>query len=540
MCLTLSNTLTLLLELLGTGKFGSTVPWRFPEDEMTLGIKCLNGPDLHDGCQLYYDAFTRQPKPRREDIPASGHTADDVTFTRSLDVALCALDLSTPESKFPFTTSTIIKGPREHTAIMYLEGGKPNPTQLLHATQAKATTPSSVPISLEQQPRKIPPTPSLCESNELSEDREFYGSSLGQARRRVRKVQPAPAVAPAQAAPVSEFPIDTQLFRILNDFLVPPESTPRSKPETPTRPLVHPGTTTGEDGATASTSPGPGSAGMKAIPTLPWNYFYTPAPVDSTLQKSSMGGATPGWNVDGSGSPRPASSGSAAQLRTGATVGNPFSSQAHSWYDSPGRTVPQENQTEAHRSLAMGGLLNDSISLQGCGTSGVWPGIDEGSVNKGMASNTLRYNPWGPSAADPWQTGQSQQSFAFGRVPNSPFSTLHFSENDSSMPPVNSPLGMPSRGLQRVSSQGAPSSIVTVAQHSPSSPKALRAVYGADPAMAAVYAQQQALLGTTSPWSDTARMPRTGAAAQPIQRPAAGANDKVEGKKPMMQGMPKR
>ncbi|GAB1320179.1 Nonsense-mediated mRNA decay factor [Madurella fahalii] len=536
MCLTLSNTLTLLLEFLGAGKFGSTVSWRFPEDEMTLGIKCLNGPDLHDGCQLYYDAFTRQPKPRREDVPVAEHTADDVTFTRSLDVVLCAVDLSAPESKFPFTTSTVTKGPREHTAIVYLEGGKPDPTQRLQAAQPVAATPSAIPAGLEQQHRKMPAPPSLCESNELSEDREFYGPSLGQARSRARRVQAAPA------APVSEFPMETHLFRVLNDFLVPPESAPTRKPETPTRPLAHPAATaTGEDpGAATSTSPGPGSAGMKAIPTLPWNYFYTPAPVDSALQRSSMSGAAPGWSADGPGSSRPASSGSRAQLRAGPSAGNLLSSQAHSRHGSPGRTMPLEDQTEALRSLALRGQLNDSTNLHAYGTRGVWPGIDEGSANSGMASNTLRYNPWGPSAADPWQTGQSQQSSAFGRVPNSSFSTLQFSENGSSLPPVNSPLGMPPRGLQRFASQGVPSSMAAAAAHSPSSPNHLRAVYGADPTIAALYAQQETLLSTTSPWSDTARMPRASAAAQPIQRPAPGASDKVEGKKPMMQGMPKR
>ena len=108
MCTTLANTLALLFELMAIDpQLGTTVPWRFLEDDMALGIRCLNGPELHDGCQLSYDAFTRQPKPRRDEVSGANYTDDDVSFTRALDVLLCALDLSAPESKFPLTLSLI-------------------------------------------------------------------------------------------------------------------------------------------------------------------------------------------------------------------------------------------------------------------------------------------------------------------------------------------------------------------------------------------------------------------------------------------------
>lgn len=532
MCAALSNTLTLLLGLLGSGTLGTTVPWRLPEDEMTLGIKCLNGHDLHAGCQLYYDAFKHQPKPRREDVPGAEHTDDDVTFTRALDVVFCAIDLCAPESKFPLATSTATGG---RATVVYLDGGKPSLARRSQAAQpAQVAMPSAEPSNMEQQPGKVPGPPSLCESNELSEDREFYGPSLGNGRSRARNAQVAPAVAAAQPAPVSEFAIETQLFHILNDFLAPPESASTTKSEPQNRPLAQPlATTASESSGATSTSPGPGSAGVKAIPTLPWNYFYTPEPVDSTMRKSSLSGATPGWGADGSGSPRPASSGAAAQLGAGAMAGNPLATQTHNRYGSLGRTLALETQTQATRSSVLGAQLKGGSNLQEPGIKGAWPGAGEGLTSIGMAPNPLRHNPWAPSAADQWQTGRSQQS-AFSHVPNSSFSTFQFSENSSSLPPVNSPLGLPSRAAQIYASSGVSSTAATQS-HSPQ-----LAVHTADPVMAAVYAQQEALLRAASPWSNVARMPRSSAATQPVQKSAAGPMDSAERKQPMIHGMPKR
>lgn len=489
MCTTLSNTLTLLFELLGSDTtLGNTVSWRFPEDEITLGLNCLNGADLHDGCQLYYDAFTHQPKPRLEDVAGADHTADDVTFTRALDIAFCALDLSAPESKFPFTTSTMTKGSHELTTVGYLEGGKPDPPPSLPVPQpttsdyfspmAAVPPTASVPDTSEQIPERPMAAPSLCESNEVSEDEEFYGPSLRRASSGGHQVQARPVVEATQPTPSSEFPIEKQLFRILNDFMSPPESIP-AKPETPSRPS---GQTSpyGMDAAAAaaaaepvSTSPAPGSAGAKTFPTLPWNYFYTPAPVDSALRHSSTIGPPPGWRADGLESSRPASSSSAAQPRVGAAAPNPLAYQAHNRYDSQGRMTPLEIQAEALRSLNLGSDVNGGVShaLPSYDTRGLWSGAAgaNAATHGGMAHP--RQNPWAPSA-NPWGTSQGQYPAA-DRAPNSSFSTLNFSSNTSSLPPVNSPWGL-GPTARRLASQGGPAST-----HSPSPPNAARGYPGA-------------------------------------------------------------
>jgi hypothetical protein len=556
MCTTLSNTLTLLFELLGGDQqLGNTASWRFPEDELTLGIECLNGPDLHDGCQLYFDAFTRKPKPRREDVSDADYTDDDVTFTRALDVLLCALDLSAPESKFPLTTSAAVKGSRELTTFVYLEGGKPEPTPAVPPVQH--LTPTAVPATIEQTPEVPVVAASPCESNELSEDQDFYGPNLRNAAGNVTPNGQAPApVAPTQAAPVSEFPIDRQMFNILNEFINPPESAPVPNPETPSRP---PARTSpyGMDsagvaeafGAGASNSPAPGSAGAKAFPTLPWEYFYKP-PANPALGNSETNGIAASWGANGGRFSRPTSSGNAAQLGAGPATGNPLVRHMHQWHDSQEQISYAEREAEMLRSLHLG---SDRASQpqQGYGTRGAWPNAPaEGSTSAlGMASHLPQQNTWAPPPS-PWRTTYGQNAAnTTGGVSNTPFSTLNFSANTSSIPPVNSPWGLPA-AANRFSATQSPSS-----PHHPGTAYASGAI--PSPTGGGRYATEYAtgMAGGGQPshafanaWPDT-RQPRTGPTQPPLgldiwgdpirQQPAA-VGETADGKSAVQQGMPKR
>ncbi|KAK4155907.1 hypothetical protein C8A00DRAFT_13108 [Chaetomidium leptoderma] len=560
MCTALSNTLTLLFELFGTEQqLGNPVSWRFPEDEITLGIKSLNGAGLHDGCQLYFDAFTRQPKPRREDVSGANHTDDDdVTFTRALDVLLCAIDLSAPESKFPLTTSAITKGSRDLTAFVYLEGGKPEPIPSL--PEAHHLTPRAAPSTIERVPQMPVVAPSPCESNELSEDQEFYGPDLrnaasnGAGNGTRSRQAPAPTRPMPTAAPVAEFPIDRQMYDILNAFIDPPESAPVAKPATPGR-LPAPTSPYGMGsaavaeafGAGASNSPAPGSAGAKTFPTLPWEYFYTPEPVDSALRNTSTNGAGAGWGANGAGFPRPTSSGNAAQLGAGAITGNPLARQAHQKYDSLSQSRFAKNQAEAFRSLDLGSNRGTQ-PLQGYGGRGAWPSaaVEGLTTAQGMASNFPQQNTWAPPAS-PWQTTYGQNQATVDRAPNSPFSTLNFA-NTSSLPQVNSPWGL-STTAQRLSATQSPSSpnshpgaFPRVSMPSPSGSR-----YTSDYATAMANGGQAAF---ASGWPD-ARQPRTGVNqpygldiwGNPIRQPAAavGSGEQADEKSSVAaQGMPKR
>ncbi len=548
MCTALAHTLTLLFALLGSDQqqLGATASWRFLEDEMTLGIKCLNGPGLHDGCQLSYDPITRRPKPRRDDISGATNTDDDVSFTRALDVLLCALDLSAPESKFPLTNSTTMERGGEVTNFVYLEGGKPAPAPAPAFPTAQQPAPTAVPSVQPRPPNTPVVAPSPCQSNELSEDREFYGPSLRNPTRKTthHKVQAPPApLKPVQAAPISEFPIDRQMFNILNDFINPPESTMAAKPATPARPspLASP---YGMDsaavakafGAGDSNSPAPGSAGAKKFPTLPWEYFYVPEPVGPN-QRNSDGGMAGGWGSNGSGLPRPTSSGNAP----------PLARPTHQRYDSLGKTRFVENQAEALQSLNLG-PERTSQPPPGFGGRGIWGA-------EGAESNTAQQNPWAPSA-NPWQSTYGQNTAATAdRVPSSPFSTLNFSANTSSLPQVNSPWGMPATTTaQRFSATQSPASPTQLGGFprggGGSIPSPSENRYTSDYATAMATGgvnASQGFAAAASAWSD-ARQPRNGFGSQlqhqqqsmaaEIWGSVVGQGGDEGGK--VVQGMPKR
>ncbi|EAQ91362.1 hypothetical protein CHGG_03297 [Chaetomium globosum CBS 148.51] len=555
MCTTLSNTLTLLFELLGGDEqLGNTVSWRFPEDDITLGIDCLNGPNLHDGCQLYYDAFARKPKPRREDVAGADYIEDDVTFTRALDVLLCGLDLSMPESRFPFATSAVKKGSRELTTFMYLERGKPEPTPNL--PPAQHLTPTAVPAALEQTPKILAAALSPCESNELSEDQDFYGPNLRNAVGYGSRSGQVPApVIPTPTAPVSEFPIERQMFNILNEFINPPESTLLSKSKTPSHP---PARTSpyGMDsagvaeafGAGTSNSPTPGSAGAKKFPTLPWEYFYKP-PANPTL-RSDTNAMAASWGANGGGISRPTSSGNAAQFGAGATIGNPLAHQTHQRYGSLGQSKPVENQADMLQS-SESASGRAGLPQQAYSPKGAWPNATaEGLVSAlGTPPILPQQRTWAPPSS-PWQNANGQVPPATtGAALNSSFSTFNFSSNASSLPQVYSPWGIPAAVNRFPAAQ------------SPSSPSRASAAYtgGAIPspsgsryatdyasAMASGHIQQNSFAGA---WPD-ARQPRNGSVAQqPLgqvdiwsdlirQQPTVG--EKANRKSVMQQGMPKR
>ncbi|KAK4123203.1 hypothetical protein N657DRAFT_634392 [Parathielavia appendiculata] len=544
MCKSLSITLTLLFELLASDQqLGNTVSWRFPEDELTLGIQCLNGPELHDGCQLYYDAFTRQPKPRREDVSGSAErTEDDVTFTRALDVLLCALDLSATESDFPLINSATRKESRDLTTFEYLEGGKPEPTA--NPPQIQHSIPTPLPTEIEQTPQRPVVVPNPSGSNELSEDKEFHGPGLRHtAGNGIRNDGVPVAAQPAPIASVSEFLIDRQMFNILNDFINPPESAPVAKQDNTTRPPARMsrygmGSPAVAEvfGAGASSSPVPGSAGGKAFPTLPWEYFYKPAPVDSALRKPSINGAGTVWEAGGTVFPRPTSSGNAAQLMSAAINRNPLEPETHQRHDSLGRARLVDSQAEALQSLDLG-LDQANQQHQGSAARGAWSSALAESSTPARGQQNL----WAPPAC-PWQTTYGQNGAAAGRVPNSPFSTLNFSANTSSLPQVNNPWGLPTTA-QRLCAAQSPADANQLGGGYPSGsvPSRPGSRYASDYATAMANGKNSR--DNASAWSD-AHHTGTGSSqpdiwGPPISQPG-GVDDKTFGKAMVQQSMPKR
>jgi hypothetical protein len=427
---------------------------------------------------------------------------------------------------------------------VYLEGGKPEPATTL--SPAQQPTPAVASAVIEQTPRQPAIAPSPCESNELSEDQEFYGPGLRNAAGNgVRNGELQAAARPTQAAPVSEFPTDREIFKILTEFINPPESAPAANHENtgrlPARMSAYgmgSAAVAGGFGAGASSSPVPGSSGGKAFPTLPWDYFYKPAPVDSALRNSATNGAGTAWGASGSGFPRPTSSGNAGQRVDETINGNPLA-QIHQRHGSQGQSRLVENQADALRSLDLGA---DHVSQQPQGYSarGVWSNTpaESSSTARGVASNPLQQSPWAPSS-NPWQNTYGQNTTAASGVPNSPFSTFNFSANSSSLPQVNSPWGLPTTAQRFPPTQSPVSPNHPGGYPSGSVPSPLGSRYASDYATAMADGHSQAY---ANGWSG-ARHARTGSSQLNIWGNAvvrqAAADGRADGKT-VMQGMPKR
>ncbi|KAK0621392.1 hypothetical protein B0T17DRAFT_494826 [Bombardia bombarda] len=469
MCRTLGQTLTLLYELLSKElDSDAIVPWRFPEDEETLGINCLAGPNL-DGRQLHYHPITKKPKSRAEDSPDLTFTANLISLTRGYSIMGSAFDLA-EKSKFPFMILKAKKQPRELTVFVYTEGGKPEPTsyQSPHQSPIPADqtntvalhTPATVPVTVQKFPAQVSAGSPPNDSEGFSDDDQFYVAPVEKAGGAVSPREVGVS-GPTEVALVAGFSgIENQLFKILDGFLVPPEI-PKHNPVSEAKVDAHGqdktsygmgSTTAGEVfGSGAPTSPVSGSANAKAFPTLPWDYFYTPAPVDGNLRKSATGNAPNDWRTIYSLSVRPSTSGSAAaQPQGNGKMNQPFENhtgvQSQQWYGG----IPPPGLTGQH------------------GVSGQpWPSKTDRDyddrVNQSLqghlrtSSNVAQPTTWS-SPAGQWQLGQHATK-AHAAPTNSPFSFMAFSGNTSSLPQVNSPWGVPMKAQGGTYAHPSPSAV---------------------------------------------------------------------------------
>ncbi|KAM7207382.1 hypothetical protein V8F20_002262 [Naviculisporaceae sp. PSN 640] len=470
MCKTLANTLNLLFTLVASdvASVENRVPWRFPEDEETIGMACLNGPKLPEGTRLCYDPIHHKPKPRAEEVKGTKFTADDITSMRALAVISCALDLAN-QSSFPIAHSKVLDGAQEQAKFIYTENGKPQVLSQKLTSQAEAlavragsapTAPAVVPPvaqAFTQEPLKsVPVVENMAnDSDEFSDDQEFYRSSAGKPSR-IKTSGPREAKETNNFKPQmnnpSEFPLDSQLFNILNNFLEPPEmGGPAKSSGAQAQVSVQKQSAYGMgsaavNGSIAPASPHPGSATAKAFPTLRWDYFLNATPADGGVHSAS--GTSSGWEQTyGQPRSRPGTSGnalptsspsgttSALAYRTGGQPQNRNSAQL-----SPMPSGHRVSTSEQMRLGAPPGIdLNEQINqtLRGSGLRDVWA--------NSAGPNTNPANPWS-SPAGRWDLGQ--HSATTQAAPQSSFSSLAFSGVNSSLPQVNSPWGVSMRTTQ--------------------------------------------------------------------------------------------
>ncbi|KAK1826944.1 hypothetical protein QBC39DRAFT_186553 [Podospora conica] len=522
MCQALAQTLTLLLELLNKHQddLAQAIAWLFPEDMETIGMQCLNGPELPEQCRLTFNGVTHKSKLRADELKDADLSADNASMHRIFDAVLCGMRLAehtpfpimTPEGTMIFSYVEGVKPSREDvvlptTQTPELAPAEGTPAETAPAVQAAApvvtttTAKSSAPIQAPVQRRTsaevaasvytslpqammaevrtrspaelaalpyIPkrssveaavavtaaPPPSAAainhavpdyEEEAYSDDEEFFPTATAKDIEHV----PVPSTGQGSQAPGSavapEFPMEKQLFNLLNDFLLPPEPSVRRAQPGQEESSYGMGSKTAAEifGVSATTSPAPGSATSKAFPSLPWNYFMDKPNTKNPPTVRSPGS---GWNS------RPGSSGSPMGFRGANGTEDPF---------SPG------SETHGSRSRHHSGLFAASRlgteHLPGQGGNDIrgtttkapqpqsarnaWPDAENhlrapAAHTRDFSNASASASAWGGSPVL-WQHS-GQQSAARP----SPFSSSMAFTGESSMPAVNSPWGVPNAALR--------------------------------------------------------------------------------------------
>ncbi|KAK0622926.1 hypothetical protein B0T14DRAFT_564337 [Immersiella caudata] len=443
MCKALAHTLSLVLGLLGTmAPKSSTAGWLFPEDEETIGMNCLNGPGIYDGCQLRMDGLEKKPKPPADEVPSANRSTDAAAYLRMFDTVVCGIRLDadtllpivySDESRV-FSYAEGVKGPKTVRSPSMVE---PQASANTGSAATSSVAPSRI-VPIPQEPASMVSEavpPAVTDSEDFSDDGEFYQPAVQHSHTADRPTAMAPAVAPATTG--SEFPIENQLYQILNDFLVPPERSASQSTRRQEEASYGMGSRTADEvfgTAAASTSPAPGSATSKTFPSLPWNYFVSTAPAGFALRdKGAMRSPSHGWDSrpSSSGSPKDAHFATKESRVSPRNLARRSASYATSPYAYQG---PQDWATQT--ALANQALRDRALQTQN----------DQSGTGRALHSKKSS-SLASPSSA--WQQSPSHFPAASSQpAKNQVFSSGGFSAVDSSLPPVNSPWGVPMAQVQ--------------------------------------------------------------------------------------------
>jgi hypothetical protein len=434
----LSQALSSLFDLLeGDKSFAKLAPYLLPEDSETQGLSCLSDPAIPLACQLQFDPVKRKLKPRHDEIDKLDISLDDVSFTRAMDIVTCGLTLA-QDTSFPFTTSKITKGSRDLTQIIYVEDGTPAvaPTSVEGMGAVPAVGELTAKLGhLQASPsgsgKRSRPQGSLT-GNELKP-----GISPMAA--------PPPRVSP-YGATESEYSLDSQLHHLVDTLLAPPEKQATS-PSQDTSYGMHTNTANEVFGpALTTTSPGPGSATAKSFPSLPWNYFYTPTPQKGGPPKPDLHQA---WH---------SASGQAGS--SSAPGCDDVKSPSHSRKESYGQmnqtlTRPSRKQADQFPSGSKQDGSKGSARLPSNEPSPAWTQTtDWGSLQNALMMEQSRIS--GPTELHSPQAQGSAGPRGSLSIMNTAFPSTAFSENTSSLPPVNSPWGLPPNAHKHMQEPVAP------------------------------------------------------------------------------------
>ncbi|TPX09007.1 uncharacterized protein E0L32_009586 [Thyridium curvatum] len=393
-CLTecLSTSARILLE----AEVRDSLPYLLPEDVEVLGLLALKDWDKYrcydDGSRKpHYDDWTGLKQPQG---------ADDLA--RLYDLVICGCHLAIDKS-FPYIESRIQEGGREWSGIAYVKNYQPPVPEYRSPTQDTGKGVADLTDQLEQLPASLD-QPSRPESN--------------------------------------DFNVDAEVFSRVNDFLTPPEVTPTARGSTNVQSTSYGmNTSTANDvfdGAGAS-SPNAGAAFTRPIPSLPW------APTFSPTSSSA-------WD-DG------AFSSSKAHVRQ-ASLENPFAAGAfdgglrrasnNPWdVDQPPTGLDQQEAQPAAQYAGWNTQRDPYGTAAFSPTSGGDEAGPSGWQNAMAAYSSAANDASGLQQASASTSGLGGSALHGTEGYSFPGSMNFSAASTSSLPPVNSPRGLPQQKQQR-------------------------------------------------------------------------------------------
>ncbi|OIW33425.1 hypothetical protein CONLIGDRAFT_695949 [Coniochaeta ligniaria NRRL 30616] len=460
----LSAVLSSLFEVLSHYPRLEPVPYLFKEDMEALGLKALNGAAIPSACLLGTDSITRVPKSRPEEAGDQNFRPEDLSFTRALDITTCAVVL-VDDPEFPLAISQASDGLHLAT-VTYLAAGKPSSPAAVASMAAPTYTsptaaaaelsamlgvrPSPTAAATELVPRTLSAhTPNLASvTNGFTEALTLHGG-----QQLPLPVGLAVSPYPPQLAEESNYAVDhdSRMNDLVNGLVEPSESDPSEAV------LGQDETSYGMHTATARDvfepvlpSTSPGLTNRNGLPSLPWSWGSVAQPT-SHQRGISSGSPRSAW-PDAAASPQPVST----RNSTGGV-------------SSYGNT--QINNTLSNRQYAPGyQMVTESATSTTSSAQANWHhGRQHSSGNHGTSTATGLPGQTSYGSSNPWSQSSSKFSSIhdilgaqlgalvpgvrpvastpgpINPVAPSSFASTNFSGNSSSLPPVNSPWGVPNR-----------------------------------------------------------------------------------------------
>jgi hypothetical protein len=467
----LSTVLSSLFEVLRLNPRMHPVPYLFPEDMEALGLKALSGPAIPPACLLGNDPITRTPKSRPEEAGKQEFALDDISFTRALDITTCGFVLA-DDQEFPLAiTETRTTDGHFLVKVAYL--GRANPpspaaaaTQVdtIYASRAPAVAGLAAVLGVQQTSGVAAGT--LTEPALSAKTPTYAGAAKGFAEALTLHgeqqlspfTKPTGSVCPPQLVEEANYAVDhdTRMNDLVNGLVEPSESDVTEAVQGQNESSYGMHTATARDvfgSAVPSTSPGmtPAPVGLNGHP-WGWNSVTEPAPHHRGISSSSTRDAWPPAGAPLQPASNRNSSGGVSQHGL-TNTNNPFGpiggTSGHQ--AAPGSTYSSGQGSWGHarqHSYGTGGIST---------TAG-----NAGQASYGYAASTN--NPWNQSSSKfssiqdilgaqlgalvPGSTGA--RPLASTPAPNRPavpssFASTNFSGATSSLPPVNSPWGIPNR-----------------------------------------------------------------------------------------------